>query len=146
MTFRKDRLLSAVVAAISILLFLPTFRFPKSASYYPQGILILLILLCVPLWVYAKKEQTISIELAIRSFMTTRNLLYVIVSIILLISFMDLIGLYIELPLFVGFIMYRLGFRKKLPLLVIALGLTFLVYLLFSVMLKVQIPMGLLHF
>jgi len=145
MTLRKDRLLSAVVAAISILLFLPTLKFPKSASYYPQGILIFLILLCIPLWVKAKKEETITIELVLKNFMTTRNLLYVIVSIILLIYLMDVIGLYIELPLFVGFIMYRLGFRKRLPLIAISLGLTFFVYLLFGVMLKVQIPMGLLQ-
>ena len=145
MTFRKDRLLSAVVAAISILLFLPTHNFPKSASYYPQGILILIGLLCIPLWVKAKKDETVTIELVLKNFLTARNLLYVIVSIILLISLMDVIGLYIELPLFVGFIMYRLGFRKRLPLFAISLGLTFLVYLLFGVMLKVQIPMGLLQ-
>ena len=77
MTFRKDRLLSAVVAAISILLFLPTLKFPKSASYYPQGILILLVLLCIPLWVKAKKEETVTIELVLKNFLTTRNLLYV---------------------------------------------------------------------
>lgn len=144
MTFRKDRLLAVMIAFIALSLFIPTLWFPEEASYYPQGILILIFLLCIPLWIKAKNNQMVDVRSVCKNLWRTRNLLYVVGAIVLLIAFMDIIGFYIELPFFIGFVMYRLGYRKKIPLLIISLGLTFVVYLLFSVMLKVQIPMGLL--
>ena len=146
MTFRRDRLLSVVVAILAIGFFVPTFEFPEKATYYPRGILILVLILCIPLWFKAKPEQTVHIEKNVKIVQVNANILYVILAIIFMIAFMQFIGFYIELPIFIAFIMYRLNYRKPVALIGISFGLTLIVYALFSIMLQVQIPMGLLRF
>ena len=144
MIIRKDRLLAVTVALGAIVCFIPTLEFTKEAAYYPRTILILIFLLCIPLWLKAKSDQIVDLKAVFKQFFTSRNLLYVVVAIILLIAFMEIIGLYLELPVFTAFIMYRLGYRKKGMIVGISLGLTLIIYMLFSLMLKVHIPMGFL--
>jgi hypothetical protein len=141
---RKDRLLAIVLAVLCIAGLFLTGEFPKEASYYPRGILSLILLLCVVLFVQAKPEQTIDINTVLLEFITKRTLLYVILAIVTLVALMKPIGLYLELPFFTAFIMYIMGYRNKTYLILIPLALTLVVFLLFSLLLRVQVPMGLL--
>lgn len=146
MTFRKDRLLAVVIAVCSALAFIPTLKFTKEASYYPRAILGIIVLLCIPLWIRAPKENTVRVFLVVKNVFTTRDLLYVICAIAAFVAFMKPIGLYIELPVFTAFVMYRLGYKNPKKFILISLVLTAVVYLLFSALLKINIPMGLLRF
>ena len=143
---RKDRLLAIVLAVLCIGGLLVTGEFPKEASYYPRGILALILLLCIVLFVRAKPEQTVDVNAVFLQFITKRTLLYVVLAIITLVGLMKPIGLYLELPFFTGYIMYIMGYRNKRFLILIPLLLTLIVFLLFSLLLRVQVPMGLLKF
>lgn len=146
MTFRKDRLLAIVIIVCAVLAFFPTFKFSKEASFYPQAILIIIACLCIPLWIRAPKDKTVTLTLIVKDIFTKRDLLYVFLAIVGFVAFMKQIGLYVELPIFTAFVMYRLGNKKPKSFIVISLALTVSVYLLFSVLLRINIPMGLLKF
>lgn len=146
MTFRKDRLLAVVIFVCCVLAFLPTMKFSKEASYYPRAILGIIVCLCIPLWIRAPEDETVTLSYVVKDALTSRNLLYVICAIVAFVALMKPIGFYIELPIFTAFVMYRLGYRRPRNLVLISFGLTAIVYLLFTVLLKINIPMGLLRF
>lgn len=144
MCFCKDRLFAVILALISLVALVITRLFPREAAYYPRTIIFLLIGLSV--WLYAKadKDNVVDLRKVFKDFFTQRSLLYVSLALVILISLMQPIGFYLILPLFTSYVMWVLGYRKPVRVVLISLILTIVVYLVFSLMLHVQVPMGLL--
>lgn len=141
---RRDRLFAVCLILLSIICFGFTLDFPEQAAYYPRAILILIVLLSAVLFLKAKPADTISIKSAAIDFVRNRKLVSVLIALVLMIALMKPIGLYIELPIFVLSMLWILGYRNRRNSIIIAVALTIVIYLLFSVLLKVRIPMGLL--
>lgn len=141
---RRDRLFAVCLILISILCFFFTLDFPEEAAYYPRAILILMVALSIVLFLKAKPTDTINIKEVVVDFARNRKMVSVLVSLVLMVVLMKPVGLYIELPIFVFSMLCFLGYRNKRNSIIIAIVLTIVIYLLFSVLLKVRIPMGLL--
>lgn len=66
------------------------------------------------------------------------------VSLIAYVTLIFVLGYYVATALYLLFGIYLFGFQKKVPLALIVSGMIACVYILFTVMLRVQLPIGLL--
>lgn|GEM_PF-1419845 len=139
---RKDRLLAMVLVAFCVVGLLLTRGYPKEAAYYPRAVFLLIIALSIFLYVKADPDQMVNAKGIVCSFFTDRKLMSVILATLIMIALMNYVGLYFELPFFIIGVMYCIGYRNKKTSAIIAISLTLVIYLLFTVLLHIRIPLG----
>lgn len=140
---QADRLASIALLAILTVLYLLTLNFPPEAAMYPRGIIAFTALLTVIMLI-----KPGSGKVNIRSFIPNLRQNWTVITVALMIAvfifLIEQLGLYLSLPLFVAAVMFNLGSREIKNLITVPVTLTLIVYLVFTIILKVPVPMGLL--
>jgi len=148
----KDIRLGIVLMSIFFVLFLITFTFQTSsatgthttAAFFPRVVLIVLMILTALLIVqqFFKERATSSAEKMDRD--KARRVLSSMVLAILFVLGASYLGSLVSIALFVVAIMWTWGVRNKLVILLNAILTPCLIYLVFTGVLMVQLPSGIL--
>jgi hypothetical protein len=109
---------------------------------YPRGILLFIAVLAVFLFFNPQNQIKLVISNLQRGLKSYAKVVIIILTIGVFIALIEPAGIYTVLPLFSGGIMYILGVREVKKLSLIPVFLTVIVYLIFTIVLKVPVPMG----
>lgn len=141
---RSDRFVAIIIILISVFLYTRTGAFKEegstaviSAAFFPRMILILLILCCASLTLKSRMK-TISFP----AFGKT------LIAAVLIVGYVFLIepaGYFVITPIFLLLLPIAMGYRRWLPVTLLAIGGTIFSFIVFYKILGVPLPLGILE-
>jgi len=141
---KNNIIISFVLIVFSVLAYIETYSFRVPTSkIFPRTVLITLFFLAISLiFVTIKNYKNAEIRIVRDKSINSRLLFYVFSGIFLYISAIVYLGFYLTTYIFMIIMMFFLGIRNILKLLLVSSLSLFIIYSIFSIIINVQTPKG----
>jgi len=147
----KDIMSSAVILVISIYLYVQATRMPARKeivsvgdNFWPMIVLIGMMVSSACLLLSSLYQKKLKKELVVESeeLKDYKSLFNIVIICILFVYFMFYTGFIILTPFYMATLMYLLGERRKKRLIVVSLGMTLFIMIVFVKILYIPLPRG----
>ena len=140
---KQDAVIGIFMIAVGIFCWINTRKLDPEVNNYTHIVLAITMILgaVLTIWSFVKKDVPAGDDVSISEF---KNPMIGFVILVVYVFLMGTIGFFVSSAAFMVAFAYWMGYRRWIPIVGTTIGMLLFVYVLFNVMLKVRLPMGLL--
>ena len=149
-TIKQDIFVTSVLAIFSLYILLTTNNYPEEAGAFPKIVSILVIALCILQLVLSSLKLSSVIKSVdnpkeeISKNTTNKTFIITAITLIVYPILIFVIGFIPSTLIYLVYTMYTYGYRNKVRIALISVGVLSVIYIIFEVMLRIKLPIGLM--
>ena len=139
---KSDRLSGTIFMALSAMVFLYIWGWPREAGLYPQLVCGLLFALGALLTLFPKDLHIKTLKTMLAAAKENRMVLYISLLTVIFILSINHLGFFVALPPFLAAGQLMMGSRSTKQILISSILITAFIYIVFVLILTIQIPVA----